>query len=84
MVHTESQVVPNLSPNFKGRGNCWMGHLAGPLQFIKTLAVLIALCSRVDGIAGHHTLQVNVKNVLKARTLHSKGAHLNSRSITLW
>jgi hypothetical protein len=36
---------------------------------------LIALCNRVDGIADHHTLQVNVQNISKARTLHSNGAH---------
>jgi hypothetical protein len=61
-------------------------HIAGPLQFKKVFAILIASCSSVDGIAGHHTLQVNVYNVSKACTLlvHSKGTLINSCSTTLW
>ena len=63
MVHTEINVVCRREMAAWGAG-------VGPLQFFfKSIAVLIASCSCADGKAGHHTLQRNIKNVSKSRTL---------------
>ena len=53
-------------------------HGAGPLQFSKTIAVLITSYSCTDGDAGHHTLHGNIHNVSKASLLDVNFAHRNS------